>query len=348
MFKILMLTILLIVSTSFQSALCAPKNMTAKIFYVTNRHWTGKTFDEQRGPDSQHSFGTAELLIPTKMVRADMRYWPTKFTPLGWNYGDAEAKHYRVQRCTREPMAQFFDEVAETLTATKTDEITVMVHGYCNSFDDSLIGTATMESYLKGVVIDYSWPAVKSSIPNLVRYNIAQNNVTWAQQPFSNYIKSLTKRFPGVKINIFCHSMGSRLVVGVLHDLYPDGSASPVFNEVMFSSPDFDAATFANRASASMSAATKVNIYVNPKDKAMMASKIFAGYVRAGAPGSMIDTVRCQNNVKIYDFREFGGGFTDHNIPFELISNMHKYDRPGGRWQFRTPPVQIVRVGTMN
>lgn len=323
--------------------------LTGKIFYATTRRWTGSTFDNERGKDSQHSVGVAQLIIPRNLVRWDMRQFANELCSLGWTKGAPQSKNYKVFKCERfRSIDESFNEIEKILIASKTNEITVAVHGYYNSFDDSVIAAAIFESYFKGLVIDYTWPAAKSALPDLFHYNVAQNNVSWSQQPFTDYLEKLLQRFPNAKVNIVCHSMGSRLVVGALHDLFPNGSPNPKLNEVVFSSPDFDAATFRNRASSALSAATKVRIYVNPKDKAMWVSALFAGsYTRAGAPGDSIESLRTQPNVEVYDFGSFGGGKTGHDVPFSIISNMHKYGRPGGRWQVIRPPLKLVQTGTV-
>lgn len=324
-------------------------SLIGRIYYATTRRWTGSTFDNERGKDSQHSVGVAQVLLPPHAVRWDMRRFSNLLGSLGWSASTVLSKQSKVIKCERfASLEDSFDQIEKTLIESKTDEITVAVHGYHNSFDDSILSAANFETYFKGVVIDYTWPAAKSAIPGLLHYNVAQNNVSWSQQPFTDYLRKLIDRFPGCKINIVCHSMGSRLVVGALHDLFPSGSATPKLNEVVFASPDFDAATFRNRASKALEAASKVRIYVNPKDKAMWVSAWFAGsYARAGAPGDSVESLRALPNVEVYDFGAFGGGKTGHDIPYSIISNMHKYGRPGGRWQVIRPPLRLVQVGAV-
>lgn len=321
-------------------------SMQAPIFYATSRRWTGHGFDNERGSGTQHAVGMAKISIPNKDVRWDMVQYFKRLENLGWSQTEDKSKQYQIIKCDRfKNLSESFQQIEQALEESKGKEITVVVHGYHNSFEDSLITAATFESYFKGLIIDYTWPAAKKGMPDFISYNTAQNNVGWSQQPFTDYIEALLQRFPNHKINIVCHSMGSRLVVGALHDLFPKGIKCANLNEIVFTSPDFDAATFKNRAGTALSAAEKVRIYVNPKDKAMWISAIFAGsYTRAGAPGADIEALRSQSNTEIYDFGPFGGGATGHDIPYLIISNMHKYGRPGGQWRIIRPPLKLVKV----
>lgn len=324
----------------------ATHSITATVYYVTNRKFTGTTFSEDRGTDQHHSCGSAELLIPVIKVRPDMRIFFAQLKPYNWVISNQAGADYKQISCKRLTLETTFDTIAKSMAMAKQDELTIMVHGYCNSFQDSLVATATLESYLKGAVIDYTWPAAKTAIPTPFHYNRAQTNVAWAQQPFSDFVKSLLEKFPNSKINIVCHSMGSRLVVGMLHDLYPNGSDKPRFEEIVFASPDFDEATFANRAIKTLSSAQRVTLFVNPNDKAMKFSCSLAGYKRAGAPTDLVDKLSESQNVNVIDFSGYGGGITGHSVPFSIISTFHKYHRLGGGYKLRHMPMQIVKVGT--
>lgn len=312
------------------------------IFFATTRKWNGKTYSDQRGKDTAHDWGVSTYTFGAGNTRPDMRLAFPKAADLGWQ----KVKAVKEDACNTpkkfSSMDEFLDSVQKAIEASPNGEVAVYVPGYFNSFEDGIAGGAELGSYLKCPVITYSWPTPKGKIPTPLSYHVAEGNVAWSQEAFTHFIKALVERFPG-KVNIVCHSMGSRLVSGALLDLHQAGLKPKSIKEVVFSSADFDSRTFSNRIAQALPLAMRIRFYVSPKDKALKASKwLYGQYSRVGSPGDDVHLLTERTETQVIDFSKFGGGATGHGVPWSLISNMHKYNRPGGKWKLILPAWEVT------
>lgn len=321
----------------------ADKAAVAKVFFVTTRRWNGRSFTEERGDGAKHSVGTCLVHFPKNQMRWDIAKFFGDLKQIGWQEGTLQSK-WQIDGIRRDDTLDgFLDTVRTTVNKSSQRELVIYVHGYHNGFDDAARDAAVLGSYFKCPVIAYTWPTPKTVAPTLKNYHIAENQVSWSQQPFTDFLKAIVATFPDHTITLVCHSMGSRLVVGGLHDLYPNGG-NEVFKEVAFASADYDSDTFINRAGKSLSVSEITRIYVSPKDKAMDISSWFAGgYTRMGSPGDNINLITSLPKVQVIDFTKYGGGLTGHSMAHWLVANMHKYRRPGGEWRIQQPAFQLVK-----
>jgi esterase/lipase superfamily enzyme len=76
--------------------------------------------------------------------------------------------------------------------------------------------------------------------------------------------------------------MGNRALTRVLHDWGSAGEPEVPFHHVVLTAPDIDADTFKGLAAAIRMKAERVTLYSSHLDKALLASKKFHGYPRAG------------------------------------------------------------------
>lgn len=335
-------SLLLLPVAVWASEMSPEKNAVAKVFYATSRRWDGKSFTQERGDASKHSFGTCKVHFPKADTRWDIRTYFTALEAQGWEQEAGNKKWLTTNVWRNDSFDNFVAGIRPAVDAA--GEVVIYIHGYDNSFDDSTIDGAKLSSYLKVPVVAYSWPTPKTVAPTPRNYHIAENDVNWSQQPFSNFVREMLKEFPGQRVSIVCHSMGSRLVVGALHDLFPDGG-EPVLKEVAFASADYDSDTFVQRAGKSISAAKVTRLYISPADKAMGVSQwLVGGNTRMGAPGDNINKITTLPGTEVIDFTQFGGGSTGHSMAHWLISNMHKYSEPGGGWALQKRALKLVKT----
>lgn len=328
---------------SQQAASVLPIAIDQQIYFATTRKWDGRAYTSDRGREDRHEVGVCQYRFSAKATRWDMRDYFGRMRSIGWAEAPPNAKDGPVQLHRFDSFEQMLDEIDRVLKSSQQQEITVGVHGYFNSFDDAMAFGADLESYFKSPVISYSWPTPKKFLPGLDTYHVAEGDVAWSQEAFTEFLKALAKRFPG-KVNLVCHSMGSRLVANALLDLLKEGFPPETFNEVVFASADFDSKTFANRYARALSLAKKTRFYISPDDKALKGSTfIYGGQPRVGRPKDDVNLLTNLPKTDVIDFSEFGGGFTGHGVALWLISNMHKYGRPGGRWLIIQPSLKLVK-----
>lgn len=313
-----------------------------QVFFATTRQWNGKTFSSSRGNGASHDFGQANYSLEKKLCRQDIRDFLTRQAPVTWRFVSADTPSGVGSIDKHSSVSEFLSRLDEASTMSLEKEIVVWVHGYFNNFNDSIAAASMLESYLKRPVIAYSWPSTKGKLPSKGTYREAVGNAEWNQEAFTSFLRLLNARFPG-KVVLICHSMGSRLVAGALHDLH-DQNVDVKFAEVIFASPDFDSHTFVNRYANAMNTANKVRIYINPGDKALGKSEdLWGGHSRVGRPGDDVGMLTELPNTQVIDFTTFGAGILGHDVPFSLISSMHVNSRPGKGWLLQSQPLKLIR-----
>lgn len=355
---IVVLTVLLFGTTMISPASSADKKSAAtttnaskkaprlsmRVFYVTSRKWDGKSFTSERGNGASHEIGMVDYTFDRKGTRNDMLAFASEESPSSWRIASEKDKDGLGPLYKSGTFKDFLRDLEVASEMSKKREIVVWVHGYFNSFNDSIEGAAELESYFKCPVIAYSWPSVKTGkLPSKGTYREAVGNAEWNQESFTSFLRILNSRFPR-RVTVVCHSMGSRLVTGALRDLVEGGQSQTSFPEVVFCSPDFDSHTFVNRYSNAISAADKVRIYINPSDMALGTSEdMWGGHSRLGRPGDDVGMLLNLSNVEIIDFHDYGGGLIGHGVPVAIVSSVHYFSRPQRGWSLQQQAKKLVR-----
>lgn len=130
--------------------------------------------------------------------------------------------------------AAFLDQ----LTQNAGQQVVIFVHGYNNSFADSIRRGATIQEDIapEAIVISYTWP----SDGELLSYGYDESSTDTAEQNFKLFMDTLTGAVDAGKINVIAHSMGSRLLTKYLAGL-PERGITPgqtKFNEIIFAAAD--------------------------------------------------------------------------------------------------------------
>lgn len=119
----------------------------------------------------------------------------------------------------------------------KKKDIIVFVHGYNNSFTDSIRRGATIQEDIAGdaILISYTWP----SDGELLSYGYDESSTDTADQNFKLFLNMLTTEIGSARISVVAHSMGSRLLTKYLAGL---GERAVQPSEVKFKNIVFAAA----------------------------------------------------------------------------------------------------------
>jgi esterase/lipase superfamily enzyme len=128
---------------------------------------------------------------------------------------------------------------------------------------------------------------------------VDETNAEWARLDFETFLKDFAAQSDAEHIYLIAHSMGTRVLTGALKELVlEDPSIRDKFDEIILAAPDIDADTFRRDIAPRILAGERgATLYASSGDYALMASKAFAGYRRAGdtaggvtiAPG--VDTI---------------------------------------------------------
>jgi esterase/lipase superfamily enzyme len=193
--------------------------------------------------------------------------------------------------------ATFFEDVSARVKKSAGKSAFVFVHGYNVTFADAARRTAQMTYDLgfDGAPVFYSWPSQAS----YASYKVDETNAEWSRIDFKTFLKDFAAQSGAEHIYLVAHSMGTRVLTGALKELVlEDPSIRAKFDEIILAAPDIDADTFKRDIAPKILAGEGgATLYASSGDYALMASKTFAGYARAGdtadgvtiAPG--VDTI---------------------------------------------------------
>jgi esterase/lipase superfamily enzyme len=255
--------------------------VTIDLHYATDREVFGKSgpaefYGEDRG---QLSYGTCSVSLPKsheigKLESASL--WKLQFRP------DPE-KH--VVLLSVDPMQAdtFFTHLAKQIEESAGKGAFIFVHGYNVTFEDAARRTAQIAYDLDCHIapIFYSWPSQGS----FWRYPVDEENVNWTQAHLEAFLQDVLKRTSTDRLYLIAHSMGNRALTRALVNLH--SSLSPEdrqrVREVILTAPDIDAEIFLRDiAPKIVTPQPSVTLYASATDKALVASKAFHGYPRAG------------------------------------------------------------------
>lgn len=250
----------------------------------------------------------------------------------------------------------FYGLVRDKASVPADKNVFVFMHGYKNSFQSALHTAARMAYDAERPVILYSWP----SAAKVRLYSNDENNVEWSQEHFNDFVTHLGQLCsdnPSIKVRMFAHSMGSRLLV----------RATPLLREKSFVleagliCPDVDDGLVKHyaRRYLSVKGTTEIRLYMSRRDKALALSQlIHGGYTRlgeqadalqgwvgkifTGQPGSTpAKPARAEEaefqerlsetkkRMQTIDFTQIDRGLLGHNVPTKLICSMSFTNTPG-------------------
>lgn len=253
------------------------------VFYGTNRARTGS--DDPNifyGPDrADLDLGVVTVSVPRNRELGSI--------PRRDRYpGDLDgyrADYFIIDRV--EPFANdyaFTDALGQAMDGSERRELFLFIHGYNTDFRGAAERAAQLAVDLEidGVPALYSWPSRGS----LLGYFADGREVTDENiRDLEAFIFLLMNGAGADRIHIVAHSMGNRFLVEALARLaqtYPS-PPEPLFDQVVWASPDVDAAHFMERLPALRHLADGMTLYASSRDRALLLSRrINGGNPRAG------------------------------------------------------------------
>lgn len=186
-----------------------------------------------------------------------------------------------VYRSERSFIATIDAELARR--APKDREILLFVHGYNNSFTDSVLRIAQFveDTDFNGIPVLFSW----ASAARATHYVYDLNSVLSARSRFLETARliSLTR---ASGFNVFAHSMGSLLTIeSIVHaDIAGKFDTSGRLNNVMLAAPDIDLDLFKSQLQSLSGRSRNFFVFVSQDDRALgFSRRISGGIVRVGA-----------------------------------------------------------------
>ena len=220
-------------------------------------------------------------------------------------------KHIKVRDVVTLTRDEFLRRLATAVTDSPGGKIMIFVHGYNSEFLESsrTVGQFANDLKFPGPVLLFSWPSQGS----LTGYTVDETNAEWAQADFVELLNTLLETIKAQNIYIIGHSMGNRIIGRAMTTLAgdrPDGDLI-VFREIVMIAPDIDADVFRlDMAPRLVRTGIHVTVYASSNDRALMASKAFHGYPRAGETGEGLVVI---SGVETVDASDVSGGLLGHS-----------------------------------
>ncbi len=259
-----------------------------QVFFGTDRSYQAKNPLASRfgGGRGTISYGTAEVSIPPDHRLGNLE------TPslLRLEFSPDPKKHVVLRKISVLSADEYFHLLTETVQSATSKSALVFVHGYNVSFADAARRTAQMTFDLQfpGAPIFFSWPSVGKTQD----YAVDETNVEWARPHLTQFLIDVLSKTDATDVYLIAHSMGNRALANSVVDIettHPELRAK--IREIILAAPDIDADTFKDEIAPRIIAAelptTHLTLYASSKDEALLASKKFHGYARAGDAGDL-------------------------------------------------------------
>jgi esterase/lipase superfamily enzyme len=208
-------------------------------------------------------------------------------SPSVWRFEFHEdpTKHVTLLSTVVSSKAEFFEDLATRVRASRTNSAFVFVHGYNVSFSDAARRTAQISYDLAfdGAPVFYSWPSQGTTRA----YTVDEQNIEWAQANLRGFLEDFFSQSEAQNVYLIAHSMGNRALTRALASLLVE---KPILRdrltEVILTAPDIDAEVFKRDIAPALTGAGRpVTLYASSEDLALAASKKVHGHPRAGDSG---------------------------------------------------------------
>jgi esterase/lipase superfamily enzyme len=278
-----------------------------EVFFATDRardDGTTASFGSERGP---LAYGVAGIGIPPNH-EIGRHETPSVFK---FEWSPDERKHISVRDLQPLDRDEFFERLAFAINLSPNRSVMVFVHGYNTDFEEAVRLLAQFATDLKfsGPVLLFSWP----SQGGVTAYSVDETNAEWAQPHLGKVLNDLLDLTPARQVYLVAHSMGSRVITRAYNSLAGDRTVygpNPM-REMILVAPDIDADVFRQDIAPRLARnGIHVTLYASSADRALMASKAFHGYARAGDSS---DDLVIVPGVETVDARDAQGGLLGHS-----------------------------------
>ncbi len=316
----------------------APQPNLVNVYYATGRQPSAERDVYFGAERAELSYGMADVGIPSRHL-VGRHEEPTL---LRFESTPDDRKHITVQRKTNYSKDAFYYYLNKAIARSPGGKVLIFVHGYNVEFAEAARSLGQLASDLKfSPVVLFSWPSQGS----LTGYTVDETNVEWAQSQFLELLNGIIDQTPAKDIYVVGHSMGTRLIARGMTTLASDRSAGDLirFRDIVMIAPDIDSDVF-RRDVAPRLARTNIHVtlYASSGDNALMASRAFHGYARAGDSGEGLVVVP---GVETIDASIASGGLLGHSyftedprIMEDLFSLLQSGQRADNR--FALQPVE--------
>jgi esterase/lipase superfamily enzyme len=289
-------------------------------WYATNRVRKDGVYTSDLGDKLQ--FGTCKVAIPRSHELGSIgsgriaRAWQRLRT------GADDALH--IVNSSEWSEADFLKAAKFALRRQGGRRILVYIHGFNNTFEEAVIRAAQIGFDLKvdGITAAFCW----ASKGQMLGYAADEDTARLSEDHLAEFLALLHSNFPHYTIDILAHSMGNRILMGVLQSLKNPALTDARFGQIFLAAPDVDARYFEKVANLYPTVSRRTTLYVCARDVALLGSGDIhldrrVGYTPPITVIAGIDTVDATN----VNLDRLGHGyFADaHNVVYDLWLLLH-------------------------
>lgn len=278
-----------------------------KVYYYTNREPARigtALFTDRRALDYKAYYGMVIVNIPKNRKVGEL---PILISNKDYTKEDLDNYFLLMgHRKLNQDEKSFYNEIRYNL---KEGGIFLFIHGYKNTFLDSVFRTAQliadMDTDKEIIPMTFSWPSGRTD-----SYFADEENIKYSIPFLKEYLLDIRKKYPNVPINIVAHSMGTRLLTNTLKEISLTKKEEIVFDNIILASADIDSDVFKYNLLQYIKPISKqYHIYASAKDKALLASKKIHKYPRVGKDIPSICDIFEKKKVEIVDTSSTENGF---------------------------------------
>ncbi len=194
---------------------------------------------------------------------------------------------------------------------TKSRRVMVFVHGFNNTFEDSVYRFAQIvhDSGADVAPVIFTWPSRAS----VFDYNYDKESTNYSRDALEQVLRAIARE-PEVKdITVMAHSMGSWLTVEALRQMaIRDGRVNAKITNVILASPDLDVDVFAKQFQAMGKDHPRFTLFTSRDDRALAVSRRISGNIdRLGQIDPSIEPYRTaleQAGITVIDLTKLKAG----------------------------------------
>lgn len=267
---------------------------SVRVFYGTNRveslnPFTGDTVGDLR-------YGWAHVTVPKNRQAGGIQRPLPLFSPKDdlhiilnrvTNYSGPNRFGRRLHESVRCARFKFYQDGREpkctqrTLGSDEPKELFVFVHGHGVSFAHAARRTAQLavDLDIRHGAVFFDWPAA-----GVAFYGRSKKRADASVNDLSNFLNTVISGSKADKIHIIAHSMGNRVLLNSLKQIAGQHSlgSKPVFDQLIFASPDVDKSEFSIAVKATEHLSNGMTLYGSKGDVALGVSGIVNRESRAG------------------------------------------------------------------
>jgi len=273
---------------------------------------------------------------------------PSDYTIMGftiWKTAENQKQYFTEKELKGLTKEQFISEVKKH----KNEGVMVFVHGFDTTFADAIFKTAQIafDTHFPGVPLTFAWP----SKGNVAGYDYDRESALFSRDAFLSVLRLIYDDAGISKIYVIAHSMGNEIVVDALAHAQEAGLGISL-SELVLAAPDIDSDVFRSMIDRLEKATKGLTLYASSADKAMLASRLKAGGIRAGdvpQNGPIVAEGMDTIDVTAIGHDLFGINHSEYSSNRSLIDDIGRILLTGTRPpDVRSPQLRRVPEGSMH